>query len=253
MKKYVLASFLCLFILATNAQEYKIAKSSGKLVMNLSSVQIEGYNGNELVFSSTKDLAEGDERAKGLRPINGSGFIDNTGLGINVTDKNGTIEVNQVSQKSITLKILVPKGFNISYSYNNVMNAGKASFKNIESEIEISVQHNKIELEKIMGPITVKSIYGEVNVIFGETIKGPISIASIYGHVDVALPVTTKANLKLNTNYGEILADPDFKIDIEKTGELVSYSNNVKGKLNGGGTDISLISNYGKVYLRKTK
>ena len=150
MKKYVLASFLCLFILATNAQEYKIAKSSGKLVMNLSSVQIEGYNGNELVFSSTKDLAEGDERAKGLRPINGSGFIDNTGLGINVTDKNGTIEVNQVSQKSITLKILVPKGFNISYSYNNVMNAGKASFKNIESEIEISVQHNKIELEKLL-------------------------------------------------------------------------------------------------------
>ena len=67
------------------------------------------------------------------------------------------------------------------------------------------------------------------------------------------MPVTTKANLKMNTSWGEILASAEFKIDIEKSGDMVKYSdNNIKGKLNGGGIDMTLTSNYGKVYLRKS-
>ncbi len=253
MKKYIITTCIGLLALVgTQAQEYKVAKSTGKLVINLSSVTVEGYNGNEIVFTSTREASEEDDRAKGLRPINGSGLTDNTGLGIAVNEKNGNIEVEQVTQRASQVKIMVPKGVSVSYSFTKAVNAGKASFKNIESEIEISVQHNKVYLENITGPLTVKAVYSEVDVKFGSTIKGPISIASIYGHVDVAIPLTTKADLKMNTSYGEILASPDFKIEVEKTGDMISYKNNtVKGKLNGGGTDISLVSNYGKIYLRK--
>ncbi len=253
MKKYILTTLIGLAAFAAiQAQEYKLAKSSGKLVINLSAVTVEGYSGSEIVFSSTKEAGEEDERAKGLRPISGSGFTDNTGLGISVIDKSGTIEVNQVSPKSVHVKIMVPKGVSIAYSYNKVMNAGKAYFKNIESEIEIAVLHNTVHLENITGPLTAKATYGNVDVVFGDNIKGPVSIVSIYGHVDVAIPVATKANLKMTTNYGEILAAPEFKIDMEKTGDMVSYTNKVNGKLNGGGIELTLISNYGKVYLRKT-
>jgi len=252
MKKYLITTLIGLVTFtATQAQEYKLAKSSGKLIINLSSVTVEGHSGNEIIFSSENNPGQNDERAKGLRPISGSGFTDNTGVGISVTDKGTTVEVNQVNQKDRQVKILVPKGVTVSYSFDKVQ-AGKAVFKNITNEIEISVQYNSVKLDNVTGPLTVKAIYGAVDAKFSENIKGPISIVSIYGHVDVAIPVTTKANLKLNTSHGEIFAASDFKIEMEKTSEMVSYTNKVKGKLNGGGTDLSLTSDYSKIYLRKT-
>ena len=65
------------------------------------------------------------------------------------------------------------------------------------------------------------------------------------------IPAATKANLKMSTSYGEILVDPEFKIDIDRQGEMIRYSDQVSGKINGGGTVIDLSCNYGKVYLRK--
>jgi hypothetical protein len=102
--------------------------------------------------------------------------------------------------------------------------------------------------------MTVKAVYGSVDAKFGSSVKGPISIVSIYGHVDVAMPLSTKANITMSTSFGEILADPGFKLEFEKKekDDMVNYSGDtVKGKLNGGGTDIILKANYGKIYLRK--
>src|SRR5215217_1016783 len=111
MKKYLILTFVGVFSLALlQAQEYKLTKSSGKLVINLPSVRVEGYSGNEILFSSSATDREEDERAKGLRPINGSGLEDNTGLGINVTEKGTTYEVSPVTAKSETITIKVPKG-----------------------------------------------------------------------------------------------------------------------------------------------
>jgi hypothetical protein len=121
----------------------------------------------------------------------------------------------------------------------------------MENEIEVSAQYNSIELENVTGPLTVKTIYGGVDANFGSVIKDPVSIVSVYGHVDVTLPVTTKANLKLSTSYGEILVAPEFKIDIDKEGAMINYSDKVSGKINDGGINIDLSANYGKIYLRK--
>ena len=253
MKKYLALTLIGLAAMtASMAQdEFKLAKSSGKLVINLSSVTVEGYSGTEIVFSSENSSRREDERAKGLKPISGSGYSDNTNLGINVTDKGTTVEVNQVTQRDHRIKIKVPKGISISYNFDKV-EAGKAQFKNIESEIEVSVQYNSVMLENVTGPLTIKTIYGGVDAKLTENIKGPISIASIYGHVDVAIPVATKANVSLSTSHGEILAASEFKIDMEKSSEWVNYSaNKVKGKMNGGGLEFNLRADYGKIYLRK--
>ena len=55
----------------------------------------------------------------------------------------------------------------------------------------------------------------------------------------------------MSTSYGEIYAAPDFKIDIDRSTDMVRYSDRVSGKINGGGISIDLKANYGKVYLRK--
>src|SRR6185312_7366387 len=113
-----------------------------------------------------------------------------------------------------------------------------------------------IELENITGPATVRAIYGSVNATFNDHIKGPISIASIYSTVDVAIPQETKANVKLSSSHGDMLASSDLKIEMKKNtdgNDMVRYGNTVDGTLNGGGAELKLTSEYGKIYLRKTK
>jgi len=234
------------------AQEYKLPKSSGRLELNIGRVTVEGYNGNEIIFSTVDGPRDKDKRAEGLRAVNGSGYEDNTGLGINVTEKDNIISVHQLKKmNSPNIRIQVPKGVIIAYSFESE-HQSKVIFKNLENEIEISAQYNSIKLENITGPLTAKTIYGHIEADFGNTVKGPISIVSVYGFADVTLPVATKADIKLATEHGEILIAPEFKIDMGGAkGEMVSYSDQINGKINGGGTNISITCNYGKVYLRK--
>lgn len=227
------------------AQEYKIARSTGRLEIHLGKVMVEGYSGNEIIFSS-RDGKNDDERAKGLQSITASGLTDNTGLGINVSEKGDVVSVNQLRKtNSPDIRIQVPRGIIVAFAHESQY-GGDVIFRNMENEIEVSAQYNSVEMENITGPLTVKVIYGHVEANFGANVKGPVSIVSIYGYVDVTLPLATKANLSLDTSYGEILIHPDFKIEMSGRGE-----DRVEGKLNGGGMRIDLSCNYGKVYLRK--
>ena len=294
--------FLALCVLLSAAmtvsaqKEYKLAKTSGSLTLNLSGAIIEGYSGNEVIFSvPTKDEKKIDERAKGLREINGSGLNDNTGIGLDVSTKGEETTVNSVSKlfsnEIITIK--VPQGIKISFRNSSVMSPSEVIVKNMKSEIDISTSYNKIKLENNTGPMNVKSLYGSIDAIFSGEVKGPVSIVSVYEYVDVTLPATTKANIEIATSYGKLYAADGLKIAVEpninkanktdKVSDIArvnvnvegmgvinsigsgarTYTNGsrldvfgansetIKGKINGGGADIILKSNYKNVYLRE--
>jgi predicted membrane protein len=252
MKKLVvLVGIVVAALSSAVAQEFKIAKSTGRLEIFLGRVTVEGYNGNEIIFTSLDSRNDKDTRAEGLRAISALGLEDNTGLGINVTDKGTSVEVRQLKKmNSPRIKIQVPKGVTVYYEHESQY-GGEVKLKDLENEIEVNANYNSVELENVSGPMTVKSVYGHVEAVLGGNLKSPISIVSVYGYVDVTLPVTTKADLKMSTSYGELYAASEFKIEYEKQGNLVRYDDKVTGKINGGGIKIDLSSNYGKVYLRK--
>ncbi len=253
MKKILTTIILAISAIGLiNAQEYKVAKSTGRLeIKEVNRVSIEGYSGNEIIFTSRDGKKESDERAKGLRSISNNGLEDNTGIGLSVIDKGNVVEVQQLKKMDgPNLVIKVPKGVVVSYSHSSPY-GDDVEFKNIESEIEVSTLHNSVRLSNVTGPMTIKTIHGDIDTSLGATIKNPVSIVSVHGHVDVAMPVSTKANLKMGTVYGEIFVDPEFKIEVEKTGGMVKYSDNVSGKINGGGLDITLSATHNNVYLRK--
>lgn len=281
MKKQLIVLFsLFSLTLSVSAQkEFKLAKSSGKLNLNINGAIVEGYSGNEIIFSNSRNEVEAvDERAIGLRSISGSGFADNTGLGIDVSVKGEDINVNMVSKNLkglITIK--VPQNVKVSFNNSNVIGSDEVFFKNLKNEIEISVSYNKVKLENNSGPMNVKALHGSVDAVFAGEIKGPVSIVSVYGHVDVSLPANVKANVELATNYGNIYAAEGFKIVYEKkavdkdaaTAKTSAFSSvtgtalntiylsntsrngeNIKGTINGGGVDLILKSNFKNVYLR---
>jgi hypothetical protein len=250
--KIVIGIVALLMSCGLQAQEYKLAKNSGRLEIHLGRVKVEGHNGSEIIFSAINSKEHKDERAQGLRSINSLGLDDNTGLGINVTDKGNVVEVHPLKKtNSPDIKVLVPKGVIVSYRHESQF-GGSVEFKNLTNEIEVSAQYNSIELDNVTGPLTIETTYGHVEAIFDTNIKDPISIASIYGYVDVTLPQATKANLELSTSYGEIFVAREFDIKLDTSGEgMRTFSDKVSGTINGGGINIDLSCNYGKVYLRK--
>jgi len=253
MKKHILSiAFGILIAAATTAQEYKIAKSTGRLeITEVNHVTIEGTTGNEIVFTGRNSRGDDDDRAKGLRAVSGMGLEDNTGLGLSVVDKGNTIEVRQLKKMDgpqITIK--VPKGVTVAYAHTSP-HGDEVEFKNFEGEIQVHSVHSGVRLSNVSGPIDIKTIHGDVDASISTPSKS-INIKSVHGHVDVALPPATKADLRLLTQFGEILVDPDFKIEIEKVGDMVRYDNKVSGKINGGGgSEITLEAQHNNVYLRK--
>lgn len=305
MKKQfiVLFSLLAVTLSASAQKEYKLSKSAGQLNINVSGAVIEGYNGNEIVFSiPTRKTEVVDERAKGLRVITGSGFVDNTGLGIDVTEKGSEITVNTVDKNlEGILTIKVPQNIKVKFSNQSNMYHNDLILKNLKNEIEISTSYNKIKLENNSGPMSIKSLFGDIDATFQNEIKGPVSIVSVYGHVDVLLPTSIKANVELSSGYGKLYAADELKIAIDRTERtektqtesnafttgirntvngvkisegvttlltgknssgattisglgLAAYggrsSEDIKGTINGGGSNLVLKSSYDNVYLR---
>ncbi|MEJ7643681.1 MAG: hypothetical protein WKF87_03740 [Chryseolinea sp.] len=234
------------------AQEYKVSKSTGRLeIKEVNHVSIEGYSGSEIIFTSRNGSHEKDARAAGLKSISNLGIEDNTGLGLSVVDKGNTIEVQQLKRTDgPDVVIKVPKGVVVSYSHSSPYGE-HVEFKNVEGEIEVSTLHNGVRLDNVTGPMTINTIHGDIDASLSGGLKSPVSIVSVHGHVDVALPVAIKANLKMGTVYGEVFVDPAFKIEIDRAGDMIKYSDNVTGKVNGGGLDINLSSTHNNVYLRK--
>jgi predicted membrane protein len=253
MKNCILGIALALVTTGSlSAQEFKLSKSSGTLeIREVNNVTIEGYSGNEIVFTSRDNDSDRDERAQGLRAISSMGLEDNTGLGLSVVDKGNVIEVRQLKKmQGPDIKIQVPKNVKVAF-YHTSPHGHAIEFKNFDGQVEVSTVHSGVVLANATGPIDIKTVHGKVDATFETAPKAKISIESVHAHVDVALPVATKANLKLSTHFGEILVDPDFKIEIEKTGDMVRYSDNVSGKINGGGIEIDLSATHNNVYLRK--
>jgi len=221
MKKQSIILFILLSagLLANAQKEFRLAKATGQLKLNIGGAIVEGYDGKEIIFSSKDAIKEEvDERAKGLVAVSGSGYTDNTGLGISVTENGQEALVNIVSKRPIgILTIKVPQHMKVSFSNNSPLNSDELIIKNLKGEIEVSTSYNKVKLENNTGPMNIKTIHSPIDAIFNNDIKGPISIISVYGYVDVAMPSSSKANVELGTSYGKLYAGKEFKIDFEKT------------------------------------
>jgi hypothetical protein len=253
-KQVIMMALSVASVITVQAQEYKIKRTTGKLQIDLPSVTIEGYNGNEIIFTSQRKKEEVDPKAEGLETINNSGYRDNSGLGISVVEKGNVIEVNEVTEKQ-DIKILVPKGIIVAWYWNKVTAGAKATFRNMENEIEIDSYDDSVHLENVTGPLAVRAIYGYVEVIFRSPVKGPVSISALHAPIDVAIPVDTKADVRLTNLHSPIMMSPDLKIELAKREEeqVPANSTIIEGKLNGGGSDFWLTAKFGKIYLRKTK
>ena len=231
MKKLVFITI----ILATSSyvygQEYRVGAASGTLeIAEVNRVIIEGHSGSEIVFSSENPASNRDERAEGLRAISSLGLEDNSGIGLSVIKEGQNIMVRQLKKtEGPKVKILVPRGVKVSYRHSSPYGS-ELEVRNFQGEVEVNTTHNVVKLVNAQGPLTVKTVHGDIDASFAQSPSSRISLESVHGHVDVALPTAAKANLTLSSQWGEMLVDPDLRIELNKSGELVNYSDKIGEK-----------------------
>lgn len=221
MKKItIIASALLLTVGQVFAQkEFKLAKSNGKLVINnISNLSVEGYDGKDIIFSTvSKQENKNDPRASGLRPLSAVGF-DNTGIGISVTEKENLTVVSPI-ERELTLKVKLPKTVALSFKTTGFANGDSTviTLSNIQSEIDASTQYEHVSLKNVSGPVSLKTLYGNIEGKLTPTFKGPISLVSVYGFIDVTVPENTKADMAINTTYETLYAAKDLKLVMDET------------------------------------
>ncbi len=269
MKKIIATIILSAVLVSqVSAQDrqFKLSKKTGTININTAGVQIEGYDGNEILFTAPPLKNEDkDERAAGLRLVSGSGLTDNTGLNLSVRENGPIVDVDYVGKRdkeAVTIK--VPNTMAIKVTTTSIMNGGwSVDIKDFKGELEVSTMYNAINLSNITGPVNAKTVYGELVAKFANAVKGPVSLVAVNKFVDITIPQNLKANVNLSARNGGIYAAEGLDIQKEPLKENSSDGTNlsglnehgrsseIKGTLNGGGIDLILKTSYGKIYLRK--
>lgn len=257
--KYLL--LICLFattqLAAQNA--YTINAAGKKITFeNIGALTVEGTSNSKLSIER-EEAYEEDERAKGLRKISASGAMDNTGLGVSVTETADGIRIEQIGNKGNRIIVKVPNSARVVVNCVGV-NTEDTYVRNFAGDLDITNEYNSVELKNISGPTAVSTIYGSITAIFDKTPSGDLQLISSYSSVDISLPASTKANIQLVTTYGSMYTDFDLNVeangttkqDDEKDHEhCCGNTSGLNAKINGGGTNIRLVSTYDDIYLRK--
>ena len=254
MNTNIIVTVLLLVGLSASAQEYKMAATDqSRLIMNeLNNVTLEGYDGSEIVFVATNRDHERTKRAAGLRQISGLGLEDNTGIGLAVSQTGNDITVTQLTRRGDDqYRIKVPKSLSVVYRHSSHW-GDDFSARDISGELEVSTTHNDVALENVTGPMTVRTVHGEILATFSDKVQGPISVVSAHGVIDLSVPASLKANVEMMADHGEMYTDVDIAVEesAEKLRKLSSSA--VKGTINGGSdVTMELSSAHGNIYLRK--
>jgi hypothetical protein len=215
-------------------------------------LEIEGYNGNEVVIETTRDYAGPPERAEGLRPLFSNGATDNTNIGLEVKESNNVMTIRKATHEDMHYRMRIPAAASLSITEVGWMN-GDIKASGLQGEIEIKGTGSDILLENITGPVVANTTSGDIEIVFSEVNQSqPTSISNTSGFIDITLPATTKATLNMSSISGEIYTDMDIKVgDTESGLRRLGGGRKIHGTLNGGGVEVSLRAISDDIYLRK--
>jgi DUF4097 and DUF4098 domain-containing protein YvlB len=238
---------------ALHAQEYKTKLGKDrKVVIDMmgSNVTVEGYDGNELVIRGN-GFEPAPKRAEGLKPVYNSA-IDNTNIGISVTEKDNTVRIVRASRKDANYVIRVPRATAVQYNQTN-WNGGDLQIRDVNGDLEVNMKNGDIKLLNVAGPVVANTVSGDIMVRYATMRQGPSSVSAVSGDVDVSMPANSKATFKLRSISGEIYTDFDLALP-KNQGEMRHVGGQVvDGTVNGGGISITLKAVSGDIYVRKAK
>ena len=249
MKSIITFMIICICIFHGYGQENKFeyipkVKKRVEVVNILGNLSINGINGNSIEII-TKYNNSVPERAKGLEKM--VAVEDNTGIGINIVEENGTVYITGIDKKIFDCEINIPYGIMVHADYDNpfiIMSNGKISVSSFKDNIEIKTINSNIKLINCTGPFAISSISGDIdlmtNSLFHEYTN---SFATFSGRVDLSIPESVNLTFEVETTSGDIYNNLNLKL-VQKA-KVKTYT------MNGGGQSFHIKTISGNIYLRR--
>ena len=242
---------------ALHAQEYR-TKLSGKankvvIEMQAGDLNIEGTDGDEVVIKGN-GYEEPNKRAEGLHPVYNSA-VDNTKLGLSVTNSDNTLRIVKASRKDATYTIRVPRRADVVFTQSGWGGSGDVLLQNLNGSVEVALKNANAKRLNVSGPVVANAISGDITVRFTNLRPEPSSISVVSGDLDVTLPSNSKTTIAMRSISGELYTDLDLNLGKTVGNEEMRQvgGTTVNGTLNGGGTPINLKTISGDVFVRKAK
>jgi hypothetical protein len=226
------------------------------------SIKVIGYEGKDVLIqvlmdSSREGEEDRDDDSRGMKRIGSTGGMD-----VRADEDNNNVRISSSAENKLAgLVIKVPQ--NTTRIELGTINGGEITVSDVSGKLELHNVNGGITATGISGSVVANTVNGDVIVKFKSVdASAAMGFSNLNGKIDVLLPADTKANLKLKCDRGEMFTD--FDIEVDKTRPKVETKNEdhfhqvkiddwVLGKINGGGSQIEMQSQFGSIYIRKAK
>ncbi len=276
MKKLILVIIALSTSIWVSAQNYRTEfenTSSNKIDIMACShdVTIIGHDKNEIIIETNykgdgkpqpqppKPTKEPSERAKGLQPLTSSGS-DNTGIGLSVDKSGSRFSVVGILNEATEAKYTFRIPNKAKLTINEMKPSSKSAYQitGMIGEMNLNALNSNFNIKDATGPVVASNINGGIEITFTR-LNGdkPSSLTSVNGFVDITLPVNSKADVQISAVNGEAFTDFDIKPTNTHSEGMPVIPNfsvfNLEGKINGGGTPLTISTVNGDVFIRKGK
>lgn len=230
-------------------------------------ITVRGKTTNEVTVEAKLRQEDDETEETGKSPSNSSGLrlIPNTSTGLTVEEEDNEVSVSTGMvgvSRSVDLVIDVPLNTSVKLS---TVNNGDIAVDHVNGDLEVSNVNGSVTLSQVSGSAVAHALNGELKATFTKVNPAkPMSFSSLNGTIDVTFPPDLKATLLLKSEQGEIYSDFDMQLEktINRVEESrkenkgryrVSVEKGMKGKINGGGSEIVFKNFNGEIYVRKGK
>ena len=229
------------------------ASETWLVIENLySDLKIEGISGSEIKIQS-RNYKGLPKKAEGLKPLSTSG-PENTGVGLSMKQEGNTITLSAAHREADKADyiLMLPKNLKLKLDYYS-WQAGDVIIRGMAGEVEAKSQVGDLEFVDVTGPIVAHTLSSDLEVTFTSlSDTSPSSLSSTSGDIDVTFPENTKGTFMMSTISGGVYTAFDFDFGEENNTRRVG-GQKARGKLNGGGIEVSLKSISGDIYIRKAE
>lgn len=219
---------------------------------------VEGYDGKEVIVeASHRQAPRPPHRAEGMTRI------EPNGLGISVEEENNVVRIKGLSPGSGSILIKVPHATSLKLK---CLNGGNLTVDRVAGDLELENLNGSVNASNVSGSVLAHSLNGKINVAMSQVTPGkPLSFSTLNGNVDITLPADTKASVSMKTDNGAMYSDFEMKLNLNSPPLIVEdgrakggryrvrTDNTTSGTINGGGSELTVKTLNGNIYIRKMK
>ncbi len=223
-------------------------------------IRVEGH-----AAADVQVLAKGDGIRKTRQAAEREGLrrLPAGGGGFRAEEKGNVLRITSSAiAGNVDLDLKIPMN---SFLKVRCVSCDGIRVSNTSGGVELENINGEIELTNVSGAVVAHSLNSRLKVAMREVEVGkPLAFSSMNGEVDVTLPANVKADVTIENFNGEVLTDFDVELqpntereDRDRRrqggGYEVNVTRNMRGKINGGGTQIRLKNHNGDILIRKAK